>query len=119
MKGAGQIVTAFVVCAAVIMAVTGCEEQNLSDTKINRLMAAENIQLREQLEQCNKEIEKYQQEGKTCEEKSAMESQLLSELHIEQYRKMREEKEGLKAQIEQLKKELEELKKQMSVPEAP
>jgi len=68
--GSPQITVAFVVCVAFIILIAGCEGENLSDTKSNieksRLIAIENIQLKEQLEQRDKEIERQKELLEKC-----------------------------------------------------
>ena len=49
-----------------IMLTAGCEEENLPDTKMSRLIAVENRQLKKQLEQRNKEIEKQKKLLEKC-----------------------------------------------------
>ena len=109
----------------VIMLVAGCEEQNISNTKSNtkksRLVAAENGQLKKQLEQRDREIEKQKgllnkclKEKKVLEEQSQQNAQVLvDELFKsfgEENTKLRKENEKLKARVQQLEKEIEELK---------
>ena len=117
----------------VIMLIAGCEKENAPDTKRSRLIAAENMRLKEELKQRdteierlkelhNKEIKKQEkllekclQEKNTWKEKAQqnIEEQVDKVLAgvMEEYTKLREENKGLKAQIEQLKAELEEAEK--------
>ena len=108
------------VCVVVIMLIAGCEEQNLA--RKSRLIAAENIRLKEQLEQYEVEVEKQKgllakclQEKKFLQKvpRKDFQEQMDSILTtvIKESRKARQENEKLKAQLEKLKVELEELKK--------
>jgi len=123
-----------VVSVVAIMLFAGCEEQYLSDTKKVRLIAVENRQLKKQLEQCRKKIEKQEKRYDTDTEKQ---KKLLDEclagkkglrerlqkktreqldsvlgVVIEENTKLRNENQKLRAQIEKLKEELEKLKGQ-------
>jgi len=104
------------VCTVVIMLIAGCEEQNLA--RKSRLLAAENIQLKEQLEQCEKKVEKQEVLEKQSKERVVGMMDAISKSVGEKNKKLREENKTLKAQTEQLEvrvrqleKELEEFKK--------
>ena len=103
----------------VLMLIAGCEEQNKpqsqSPTRKDRLVAAENIQLKKDLEQRDEEIErqktlldKYMEENRALREDAQENTQtLLGEImksFAEESEKLREENEKLKAQIKELKK---------------
>ena len=112
------------VCTVVIMLIAGCEEQNLA--RKSRLLAAENIQLKEQLEQCEKEVEKQNALEEQSKERIAGMMDTISKTIGEKNKKLREENKTLKTQImqlearvRQLEKELEELKKQAPLPLPP
>jgi DNA anti-recombination protein RmuC len=108
---------------AAIMSIAGCNEENLSGTnaKKSRLIADENWQLKEQLEQKNREVEKHKQLLDKCaQEKNALQEQIrgkiddkvseVLDIFSETLKPLQEENEELKAQIEKLQKELQELK---------
>ena len=107
----------------VIMLIAGCSEQEMSksDVKRSRLIAIENRQLKEQLEQRGKQIEEQKELLAKClQEKKALEEypqkdtrawlDSLLEGVVRQNRNLTREKNSLKEQVEQLKKEVEELK---------
>jgi chromosome segregation ATPase len=103
------------VVGIVIMLVAGCEEQ----------MAGEKIQLKEQLEQRDREIENRKALLEKClREKRASEQQAHKDLEelagsslqdFEDILKLREENEELKTRVEQLEEEVEALKKEPSL----
>jgi len=134
-----------------LMLITGCEEEEkISDTqpditpdaKRSRLIAVENAQLKQQIEELkvqhagelkrqqelnDKEIQKQQKLLDDCKrEKAATEE--ITKKGVENYMqemigpltdentKLQEEIETLKAQIEKLKTELEDLKKPKVIP---
>jgi len=106
----------------VIMLIAGCEEESQSNTKKSRLIAAENIRLKKEIEKQKELLEKCLQEKKAPEEMSPEGAQDLTQFLLEESVKLNEENEKLKAEIvqleariKQLKTELEELKK----PEGP
>jgi hypothetical protein len=108
----------------VVMLIAGCEEQQLPSAKKSRLIAAENMQLKKELERHSKEIEglkelhdreiqkqekllaKCLDEKETWREKSRqnIRNQVngVVDAIIEQHAKLHRENEKLKAQIEQL-----------------
>jgi len=133
-----------------IMLIAGCEEEEkISDTmtetpdaKRSRLIAVENVQLKQQIEELkdqharalqrqkelnDKERQRQQRQLDSCLQEKKIQDE-ISNKGIENYMqnivgpiseentKLREEIETLKAQIEKLKKELEELKKPKVVP---
>ena len=78
----------------------GCAEKEVTDTRKSRLIAAENLQLKQNLSQCNQQIEQL----KNTHEKQ-MQEQVKSVLAamIDENAKLRAEIETLKAEIEKLK----------------
>ncbi len=108
----------------VIMLIAGCEEQQLPSAKKSRLIAAENMQLKKELERRSEDIErlidlhdreiKRQEEllAKCLEEKETWKKKSRQNIRnqvngvldaiMEQNAKLRRENEKLKAQIEQL-----------------
>lgn len=138
MKRRAQKAFVLAVSIVVIMLIAGCdEEQNLSSTKSavkkHRLIAAENMRLKKDLERRDKEIKsqkelhnkksKQQQEllEKCLKEKNACQERTQQDIQkqvdsvltvvMEKSEELRKENESLKAQIEKLQAELEELKK--------
>ena len=99
----------------VIMSTIGCEEQNLSNTKKSRLIATENIQLKEQLTTRDMEIEHQKKLlGKCLQEKTALQQKTQKELEakvndvlvdvIEENAKLRQKIMDLKSQTKESKK---------------
>ncbi len=127
---------AFVLAVGIvaIIIINGCEEQQTSGGKMARIIAAENIQLKKQLQQYKSEIEKlkkqYDIELKTQEEllakcrqeKKSLEEQLAGKYEdqindffknvAEESGRLDEENKQLKAQVEELEAELEKQKTQ-------
>lgn len=106
----------------VIMLIAGCEKENAPDTKRSRLIATENIRLKKELEQRDKEIKKQEKLLEKClQERDTWKAKAQQNIQeqvdkvlagvMEEYTKLRKENEGLKAQIEKLKAELEEAEK--------
>jgi len=106
----------------VIMLIAGCEKENAPDTKRSRLIATENIRLKEELEQRDEEIKKQEKLLEKClQERDTWKAKAQQNIQeqvdkvlagvMEEYTKLRKENEGLKAQIEKLKAELEEAEK--------
>ncbi|MHC4171595.1 MAG: hypothetical protein ACYTBX_13715 [Planctomycetota bacterium] len=113
------------VVSVVAMLIAGCEEQQLPSAKKSRLIVAENMQLKKELERRSEDIErlkelhdreiekqeklfaKCQDEKETWKEKSRqnVRNQVKGVLDavMEQNAKLRQENEELKVQIEQLK----------------
>ena len=103
------------VSVVIVMSIGGCEEQNLPDTKKGRLIAAENIQLKKQLEKRDEEIKKQTELLNKCmDEKKALQKQKTEETKKvidlamksinKETVKLRAENKSLKAEIEKLKK---------------
>ena len=123
MKRPAQKAFLLAVGIVLITLIAGCEEEaNLPDTKRSRLIAAENMRLKKDLERRDKEIERQKellekclQEKNTWKEKAQqnIRKQVDSILTavMEKNVELHKENEGLKAQIEKLKAELEEAKK--------
>ena len=91
-----------------LMLNVGCqeEEQNLSNDKRSRLIAAENLELKKDLEKCRTELKKQKQLFQSSQKEEKKQSQdLLVDLMNLNSRLRRENKE-LKAQLEELKKQL-------------
>lgn len=113
-----------------VMWIVGCQEENLSDTtpnmKMSRLIAAENIDLKKQIEEQKtayaKEMEKQKKLLDGClADKKVLEKRTKKEIErqvnevvsvvIAKNAELRQENKNLKAQIDELKKELEKAKK--------
>ena len=106
----------------VIMLIAGCEKENAPDTKRSRLIAAENMRLKKELGQRDKEIEKQEKLLEKClQEKNTWKAKAQQNIQeqvdsvltvvMEKNEELRKENEGLKAQIKRLKAELEEAEK--------
>ena len=132
-----------VAIGVVIMLITGCAEQEPPDMKKSRLIAAENLELKKQLEQHNKEIEKIKQmHEESIKEQQKLLADCLQEKDswknksqqkireqvdrvldavMEQNAKLREENEKLKEQIEQLQTQVQQLEKKLEdlIPKQP
>lgn len=124
-----------VAIGVVIILIAGCAEQETPNVKKSRLIAAENIELKKQLEQRSKEIEKINQ---LYDEKIKEQQNLLADCLqkkeswknksqqnireqvdsvldavMEQNAKLREKNEKLKEQIEQLQTKVQQLEKKL------
>ena len=126
MKGPARKAFVLVIGIAVMVA-AGCGPQEPPGVKKSRTIAAENIELRKELAQSSKEIEKLkEQHGKeideqkkllqTClQEKEAWQNKSQQNIRsqvkgvldtvLEENKKLREENTRLKAQIEELQKQ--------------
>ena len=111
----------------VIMLIAGCEEQSVSSSRMSKLIAAENIELKEEIKQRDaaieeqkKQLEKCQQDNKIMATRLKANNEELMGQVFENFGKdnlrLRKENTKLKAQIEKLKKELAELKEAGSNP---
>lgn len=110
-----------------VMLIVGCGQQEPPSVKKSRAIAAENIELKKQLEHRSKEIEKLkEQHNKEIKKQEKLLAQCLQEKEawkkksqqnirnqvkgvldavMEENTKLREENEKLKAQIKELQKE--------------
>ena len=106
----------------VIMLIAGCEEQSVSSSRMSKLIAAENIELKEEIKQRDaaieeqkKQLEKCQQENKIMAIQLKANSEELMGQVFENFgrdnARLRSENQELKTQIQKLQKELAELKK--------
>ena len=77
MKKSGTTpVVLMVAVGFVLMSIAGCQEQDPSNTRMSKLIALENKQLKKQLEQCDEEIENQKQLLEECQEvKKVLEKQ--------------------------------------------
>ena len=116
-----------ILCSCALMLTAGCGQPETTNIKKSRTIAAENIELRKELDRRNKEIEilKAQYSTKISEQREQLQKclkekeqlkeksrqnvreQVSSVLDtvLEENRKLREENSRLKAQIEELKEE--------------
>ncbi len=94
--------------------VAGCEDENQTDTKMSRLVANENIQLKKDLQNCQKEIEKQKKLLEQCEQMNdSLQEEATKEMTdfldsmvkeaMEENERLQEENKKLKAEIETLK----------------
>jgi hypothetical protein len=129
MKISARRIFFFAICAAVIL-ILGCGQPEPPSVKKSRLIASENMQLKKQLEQREKEIEKLKaQHSKELSKQQKLLAECLEEKEtwkqkarqnvrnqvkdvfdvvMEQNKKLREENENLKSQIQQLENKLQE-----------
>ena len=125
MKGQARKASALV-AVFIVMLVAGCEPQEPPSVRQSRAIAAENIELRKQVEQLNRKIERlkeqYEKETKKQEKllaqcqqdkeswKKKAQQNIRSQVEpvldavMDETAKLREENAKLKAQIEQLRK---------------
>ncbi len=99
----------------VILLIAGCEEQSVPSSRVSKLVAAENIELKEEINQRDavierqkKQLEKCQQERETLAKQLQANTEELMGHLFENFGKdnqrLRKENTELKAQIEKLKK---------------
>jgi multidrug efflux pump subunit AcrB len=126
MKKPATKILVLAVCVVVVLLIAGCGEQELPSMKKSRLIAVENMQLKRELEQCNREIEKlielHNRESRKQEkilaecvqEKESWKRKAQQNVRnqvkgvfdavMEQNAKLLEENKKLKAQIEKLQR---------------
>jgi cell division protein FtsB len=108
--------------AFAVMLVPGCEERNLESNKKTKLIAAENIQLKKQLQQRDETIKMQEELLEQCREETDLWKDTFqegaqglgtvsAEHFLIQNAKLRQENQKLKANVEQLEKDLQELSK--------
>lgn len=121
MKKLAQTVLVVGVGIIFAMSIMGCGEQNAAakdfDVKKHQLIAAENIQLKQQLEQRAKELDNCLQEKKDMEKKFQDDVAELAKGALEDFEKsvkLQEENEKLKSEIKELQKESERLEGEIS-----
>jgi len=107
-------------CMAAAASIAGCEEANLTNTKKNRLIASENIQLKKQLARCSEELAEQKQLAEEClrekkdfqkraNERSEEMLKILLENVNEETARLRQENEQLKSKVEGLEKQIRQL----------
>lgn len=112
------VITIAVVFVAALFA--GCEEQNLADTKKSRLVATENLELKEQLTQYDVEIEEQKSKLDKCLKEKELLKQRTQKSIKEQVdgvlkgvmdinARLQAENKDLKEKLKQLEKSLHEL----------
>jgi multidrug efflux pump subunit AcrB len=126
MKKPATKILVLAVCVVVVLLIAGCGEQEPPSMKKSRLIAVENMQLKRELEQCNREIEKlielHNRESRKQEkilaecvqEKESWKQKAQQNVRnqvkgvfdavMEQNAKLLEENKKLKAQIEKLQR---------------
>lgn len=114
-SGKASVILAVAIFAFIAL-VTGCEEQNLSDARKSRLVAAENMQLKKDLAQRDEEIEKQKKLLAECieEQKIAAEQvqkslKELSDTALKDFEEiiiLKQENSELRAKLDQLQKRL-------------
>jgi len=121
MKRPIQTIAVLIASAIFIILIAGCQEDNTSNTKKNRLIAIENNQLKKDLAQSKQESKKQKELLRKCvEEKQKL--QELAEKNIneqvegvlgvimEELAQIRQENEKLKAQVKELEEQLQNAK---------
>jgi hypothetical protein len=90
-----------------LMLNAGCqEEQNLSNDKRSRLIAAENLELKKDLEKCRTELKQQKQLFQSSQKESKKQSEDMLVQLMNLNSKLRKENKELKAQLEEVKKQL-------------
>ncbi len=117
MKGTLQKIVATACCTIGCVLLCGCEEANTSDVKMHRLIAAENSQLRAQLQaetqKRDKEIKDLKDQLGQCEQEKqvwqdkadkALKEQIDGMIGIvmDEANNLKQENENLKARIKEL-----------------
>lgn len=120
MSKSSQTVMVLAICMAFIALIAGCAEKNLSNTKKHKLIAVENMQLKKQLEQRDKEIEKQKKLLDKClrgkkalQEKPQEEGESLTKFLFEENLRLDKENKSLKAQVQQLEARVQQLVKEL------
>ena len=123
-----------VVIGIVFVLIAGCVQQEPMNVKMSRIVAAENMELKEELRQQDWEIktlkEQYEQQIKDLEETIVGLKEQIKAWEEKSRQNVRDQVEGvldvvveqnaeLKAMNEQLKEEIEQLKKQIDNPDEP
>ena len=94
---------------AIVMLIAGCEEQQ-SIPKKSRLVATENQQLKEQLQQREQEIEKQKELVAKCQKEKEVLRESVNRSTSVLMEHFTVENEALKARVEELQKENDRLK---------
>lgn len=123
-----------VVFGLLFVLIAGCSDPESMNVKMSRIVAAENMELKEELRQQDWEIktlkEQHEQLVKGLKETIAGLKEQVKVLEERSKQNVRDQVEGvldtiveqnvqLKAVNEQLKKEIEQLKKQLDIPNEP
>jgi hypothetical protein len=96
---------AIVISLVLAMFICGCQEQTQSNTKKDRLVGAENIRLKKELELCGEEIEKQIKLFEQCEqEKTQIQRDREKSLKflIDRHTEAVKENDSLKTRIAEL-----------------
>lgn len=129
MKETAQKIFILIIC--VLMLMSGCEQQETTGVKKNRLIASENMKLKKDLKRLNVEIKKLKEQHNTqIKKKEKLLAQSIERAEawrkkasqnvrnqvegvvdavMEQNVELREENKKLKAEIEQLKAQVQQL----------
>ncbi len=108
----------------IAMLISGCEEQNLSTARRDRLITYENKQLKEQLAQQEKEVEEQSRLLGECQQKKGvLENRLKEEVDTRASKareffgrlseRLRQENDQLKAQVKGLQAEASKLEQEL------
>ncbi len=123
-----------IVVGIILMLISGCAQQEQMDVKMSRLVAAENMKLKEELRQQDWEIEslkeQYEQQVKKLEDMIAEYKEQIKAWEEKSRQNVRDQVEGvldavveqnakLKAENMLLREEVKELKKQLASPDEP
>ncbi len=114
----------------IAMLIAGCEEQNLSTARRDKLIAYENKQLKEQLAQQEKKVEEQSRLLEECQQKKeALETRFKKEVDDRVSRMQdlfgqlgergRQKNDQLKAQVDELQGRVSELEQQLRELESP
>ena len=103
MKKLLLLLTAFIVSALLLSAFSGCQEENLTDSKKARFIGNENRKLKVRLDRCQAETEKCLQEKRVLQEERQEKIADVANFFIEQKRQLEAQNEQLKQQLEELK----------------
>ncbi len=123
-----------VVIGIVFVLIAGCVQQEQTSMKMSRVIAAENMELKEELRQQDWEIktlkEQYERQVKDLEETTVELKEQIKALEEKSKQNVRDQVEGvldavveqnaeLRTENEQLKEDIEQLKKQIDNPDGP
>jgi len=122
MKTVASKVFVSMTCFVIIALIAGCEEENMSASKKERLIAAEKMALQKELHDCNNNVTTLKQEiqkqkdllvaceqqkqdlEKTSKEKVEASFRLIFETLGKENKELKDENTALKARLEELEK---------------
>ena len=113
-----------------VTSITGCQEEAQQDPRKFQLIAAENIQVKDQLQQCQTQLEeqtrlaeKYLKEHEDFKKRSGEATEKLMKYIYDstgaEKKQLQQENAELKSKIEELSREIEELKGEPNAPNKP